>query len=62
MTALICDYGKCSEPAPYICDKCRSYCCEEHVKAGEFWQKDADDYGFAVREKGTEHCCEDCLE
>ena len=62
MTLRTCDYGMCCEPAPYQCDKCGVNMCAEHTVAGEFWQKDADDYGFKVDENGKEHCCKECTE
>ena len=62
MTTLICDEGKCVESASYRCDCCYGHFCGEHVKAGKYYRKDADDYGFKVDENGDEHYCLGCLE
>ena len=62
MTAVTCDIRDCKELAPYKCINCEGDFCEEHVIAGTYWVKDADDYGFTVDENGDEHYCLGCLE
>jgi hypothetical protein len=62
MTTVTCDIRDCKELAPYECDMCGSDMCAYHAIAGEFWNKDADDYGFKVDENGKEHCCRECMQ